>query len=156
MLCCSSELSVSLLTSFSIAYQQCDIAGQVDMMKLLVFDYDADLEQNDKTGRTSLHLAANNGHAEAVKILISAGSVINSTTTDGYTALHWACWNGRLEVAILLYEAGADVDCATKFGNTPLHKAIEKKRVQVIKWLVFKGMDAQFRRYQLNNHLIYC
>lgn len=114
---------------------------KIAIMNMLLHEFDADHEIGDNAGRTALHLASKSGHREAVKILIAAGAVINSTTPDGYTPLHWCCWDGHLNVAKLLYEAGADIEHPTKFGNTPLHKAIEKKRVDVIKWLLFKGAN---------------
>jgi ankyrin repeat protein len=56
-----------------------------------------------KSGRTPLHEAANLGHTEMVKYLISRDEVdINETTYNDETALEIAHMRGRTEIVTLL------------------------------------------------------
>jgi ankyrin repeat protein len=58
-------------------------------------------------GRTALMLAAAEGHADVVQLLIEAGSDIEATDEEGSTALWLARSAGHLDVAAMLAAAGA-------------------------------------------------
>jgi len=58
-------------------------------------------------GRTALMIAAAEGHAEIVQLLIDAGSDVNAVDEEGSSALSLARSNGHLDVAASLAEAGA-------------------------------------------------
>lgn len=83
-------------------------------------------EKNDR-GRTALHVAAQLGHNEIVKLLISKGAVVNARSRWKYTPLHFAAEASRQDVVVTLLDAGADVHAVTKEGLTPLHKAAAKE-----------------------------
>lgn len=44
----------------------------------------------------ALHFAAQNGHAEICRLLITAGTPVNIKNKKGITALHFACVKGAL------------------------------------------------------------
>jgi hypothetical protein len=58
-------------------------------------------------GRTALMVAATEGHAEIVQLLIEAGSELDWLDEEGSTALSLARSNGHLDVAAALSQAGA-------------------------------------------------
>jgi ankyrin repeat protein len=58
-------------------------------------------------GRTALMVAAAEGHADVVELLIEAGSDLNLVDEEGSTALLLARSNGHLDVAATLAAAGA-------------------------------------------------
>lgn len=58
-------------------------------------------------GRTALMIAATEGHLEIVRLLVEAGSDLNSSDAEGSTALSLARSYGHLDVAALLEAAGA-------------------------------------------------
>lgn len=58
-------------------------------------------------GRTALMLAAAEGHAEVVQMLIEAGSALDAVDEEGSTALWLARAAGHLDVAAALAAAGA-------------------------------------------------
>jgi uncharacterized glyoxalase superfamily protein PhnB len=61
--------------------------------------------------RPLLHLAAENGHAGCVSLLLRLGADARlRDQTDNATALHWAAAGGHLEIAKQLLAAGADID----------------------------------------------
>jgi ankyrin repeat protein len=70
---------------------------------------DADVNARERLyGRTALMIAAAEGHLDAVRLLIEAGSDLNVVDAEGSTALSLARSNGNLDVAALLAEAGAN------------------------------------------------
>ncbi len=75
-------------------------------------------------GLAPIHFAARQGHLEAVKTLLAAGSDINQLTGDQTSPLLIATINGHFDVAQLLIEKGADVTLASENGVTPLYAAL--------------------------------
>lgn len=69
------------------------------------------------------HLAASNGHADAVRALLAANPkpALESKQEDGLTPLHCACCIGNTEVVKELLESGASVLSVSNDGWTPLH-----------------------------------
>jgi ankyrin repeat protein len=75
-----------------------------------------------QNGAVPLEIAAQNGHAETVQILLEARANVNHQNKTGCTALFAAALMGHSEVVKLLLEAGAS-DIPTKFGDTALSQA---------------------------------
>ncbi|MCE5316095.1 MAG: ankyrin repeat domain-containing protein [Parachlamydia sp.] len=88
---------------------------------------------------TLLHVAAKNGHVEAIKDLIGHGADVNQTIRNGNTPLHIASLNGRLAVTLELIESGTDVKKANLIGATPLHLAARNGHAAVILALLEHG-----------------
>ena len=88
----------------------------------------AEVDKRNAEGHSAIHLAAEAGHAEVIRVLLSeAGAAINRVATgqhDGVTALHLAASEVQHEAVSVLLEGGADVDAATAGGLTPLMLAI--------------------------------
>ena len=98
--------------------------GDADAVQgLLAGDADPNLAQGD--GMTALHMAALEGHADVVSVLLGAGAEVGATTRIGaYTPLHLASQGGHGAVVRALLEKGADARRATtNSGTTPLHLA---------------------------------
>ncbi|KAG8528533.1 uncharacterized protein KY384_007451 [Bacidia gigantensis] len=94
----------------------------------------ADINARDASGRTALHLAAEQGNVASVHILQRHGIKLNTKTyskgNDGErqfwgqaTALYLACSNGHSEIVQILLDAGASVDAANYSNRTPLMQA---------------------------------
>ena len=90
---------------------------------LLARGADPNLAQGD--GMTALHMAALEGHADVVSVLLRAGAEVGATTRIGaYTPLHLASQAGHGAVVRALLGKGADATLATtNSGTTPLHLA---------------------------------
>ncbi|MEN6455210.1 MAG: ankyrin repeat domain-containing protein [Prolixibacteraceae bacterium] len=87
------------------------IKGDVKLIKQLL-EVGIKVESRNQEGKTSLHLAAENGHLEAVKELLKQGAqiecpVIVSGTAINITPASLAASRGQLEILKYLAEVGA-------------------------------------------------
>ena len=86
---------------------------------------------------TALLAASQYGYLDTVKVLLSGGAYLESTTsTLNSTALHLAAQRGHLDVVRELVSAGANVDCRRADGATPLISAATKGHVEIIRHLL--------------------
>lgn len=85
---------------------------------------------------TALHLAANEGHAETVKILLRFDADIEAKTKMGRTPLHIAVLRGNYSIVKLLISAGADINVIDNEFSTPLHYASEHGHTKIIEELL--------------------
>jgi hypothetical protein len=91
--------------------------GAVDVVKMLVDEFDADVTVLDNIDQTPLHLAAGNGHTGIVSILCNSVNdsedleeFVNSQDHYGMTALMCACEYGCFRVARYLCSVdGVDI-----------------------------------------------
>ena len=91
----------------------------------------------DNEGRTPLHTAAREGHADVVRHLATeGGAAVNAPNNDGETPLYQAASKGHeVVVRVLATEAGADVNTPDYFGRTPLYVAASEGHEGVVRFL---------------------
>jgi ankyrin repeat protein len=65
-------------------------------------------------GCTALICAAQNGHADCVRMLLDRGTALDARNQDGFTALIRAAQNGHADCVWLLLDAGADKEARDK------------------------------------------
>ncbi|KAL2160391.1 hypothetical protein VTH06DRAFT_1564 [Thermothelomyces fergusii] len=99
-----------------------------------------DINWQDKSGETALHIAARFGHDECAKILIkgTAEQRANLELTEhsfAWTPLHIAAVDGHLSVAQLLVDAGADVDKPDSSGWTAKEHAALRGHLPIARLL---------------------
>ncbi len=84
----------------------------------------ADVNAIAPNGLTPLHVAAGNGRAKAVEILLKGGAQLEAKDRKhGKTPLHWAVFGGGVDAARVLLDAGADVNAKDGRTQTPLAAA---------------------------------
>ena len=88
------------------------------------------IDQFDETGRTALHLAAQNNHLEAVRVLLRGGANVNAINPDvcGDTPLGSIAGNCSLAMAALLLQAGANPRIPGPMKLTAIDRAKDRKR----------------------------
>ena len=92
-------------------------------------------------GNTSLHIAAENGHADVAERLIQVGVPVDLRDSANYTPLHMAAQKGYLSVARKLIKYGAKIDASTRWGETPLSFAVRGSHREMIDLLLLCGAD---------------
>jgi ankyrin repeat protein len=74
--------------------------------------------------------------AEAARLLIAGGAIVDSRDDGDCTPLHWAAWSNSGALVELLLRSGADKSARDNVGRTPLHKAAEEGSLEVAERLV--------------------
>ncbi|KAF8733382.1 hypothetical protein HU200_014989 [Digitaria exilis] len=98
-----------------------------------LLDHGGDPAAPDDRGYTPLHNAAEYGHHEAVRVLLSEGVPVNPLNRRG-TPLHLAAAKGH-------DQAGADVNLKGPTGKPVLFNAVEDGLTNIVKFLLEVGAD---------------
>lgn len=89
----------------------------------------------------AIHIAALQGHIDAIHQHIKAGTNLDKKDVYGSTPLITAITFGKTDVVKALINAGASLQIANNDGSTPLHVAAFLCRTQALKALLVKGAD---------------
>ena len=76
-----------------------------------------------------IHIAAKNGHAEAITALKASGADVNALDTDGNMPVHIAVENSHIEAIRALKSAGANVNALNRSGKTLVFIVIENREL---------------------------
>ncbi|EGD72140.1 hypothetical protein PTSG_11555 [Salpingoeca rosetta] len=88
----------------------------------------ARINQRDKQGLASIHLAAAAGHHNVLKVLCRVPSIkIDAADPNGRTALHWAAAACQDKATTTLLSFGAHPCKTDKMGQTPLAYALARE-----------------------------
>jgi ankyrin repeat protein len=93
-------------------------------------------------GDTPLHSAAQWGHSEIAKLLVSCGADINAHNKFGESPLHYASVFRHKEIVWILLETDVNINTVDNKGYSPLWLASsppDSKNEQIIKMLVARG-----------------
>ena len=105
------------------ALQLACTAGRADCARHLLAK-GASVNAKGVGGSAPLHAAARNGHAAALRLLLSIPGVdVNALAKDGRTALHVAAQHDHDDAAQQLIEAGVDAQRKDRSGKTALDVA---------------------------------
>ena len=113
-----------------------------------------DLENRLPTGESPLHLAAQCGLEDSVRILLESGSEVEPKNREQNTPLHFAIYpilsplelyeiapEASFRTCRILVTNGADINAANKLGLTPLVLGIKTHNDAVVDFLLEKGTD---------------
>ena len=111
----------------------------------MLLDAGVEVDWQDKTGETALHVAARFGYEECASILIKG---TNNQKADlemadksyAWTPLHVACVDGQLSIVTLLVEAGAAVQRLDSSGWTAQEHAALRGHIEIARFLA--GVEA--------------
>lgn len=105
----------------------------------MLLDKSADWSRTDKDGSIPLHVAADSGELEIVKVLLNVmtkaednnekPNLVNKQDVNGRTPLFRAAYSGYLDIVKVLVEHQANVNIANKSGWTPLHAGADNPDV---------------------------
>jgi len=96
-----------------------------------------------QSGMTAFHLAAQEGHARILRVLLDHNSSVGVLPDkgihrgdDGPSPLHLACHAGHVAVVRMLISSGADPCVLDSNRDTPLHVAARVRNCDVVQLLV--------------------
>ncbi|KTD51454.1 ankyrin repeat-containing protein [Legionella quinlivanii] len=98
----------------------------------------------DKAGNLPVHMAAQSGHVEALRLMLGiAPDLVNAKNKRGLTPLMLAVQHGKQEVMEALQLAGADFNYALPNGLFPLFMAFQKNFRSLALWMMehVPGLD---------------
>src|SRR5947209_234276 len=108
--------------------------GNLNAVKFILRQENADVDARDGEGSTSMSLAAKNGHIDIVSFLgREFNADVNAKNRRGWTPLHLAASNGHSEIVkLLVVEFKADVNATGDEEQTPLHLAASNGHLEVV------------------------
>lgn len=110
--------------------------GHVNLVRLFIQKYNADVNFKCDNGQTPLHSAAINGNCEIIKLILNAGANVNDVDNENLSALHFGTLEGHVEAVETLLKFGGDINQENKNGETALIIAVSKSLDQVAKVLI--------------------
>jgi cytohesin len=89
-----------------------------------------------------LHLAAQSGSPDAVRVLLKHGVDINVKDGKGQTPIDWAVKQGRIKVTELLLDKGAQLN------NSLLTQAAQNGDMNMVELLLARGADVNRKNFE--------
>lgn len=125
----------------------------------LMFDFGfplANIDQQNKGGKTPLMKAVKIGNVENVLSLLARGANSNIALANGTTAIHVACSWDHPEIASVLVNAGANIEAVDGDLMRPIHHAAYISSLKMLRAVVENGADTSTttRRKDTALHLL--
>jgi len=125
--------------------------GNILKCKAILDQFPEAANQTNTEGATPTYLAAENGHAEILHVLIAAQADVNKTKQkgvwgvkqQGLTPTFVAASNGHAGALQALVEWRADVHIARPDGATPIFQAAQNGHVGALQVLIAEGADVK-------------
>ena len=130
--------------------------NNLDLVKKLIEEENADPNNEDNDGINSIMIAAENEYVTVLEYFLSLSDKvdINAQEWSGCTALHIACYKGFDDVVkILLGSPRLDVNKFNNLGNTPLYYASNSGNEAIVSMLL-SNRDIQVNKANKTNDMI--
>jgi ankyrin repeat protein len=101
----------------------------------------ANVNAENKSGETPLHIAAVRGYQEITSLLIVEGADVNAIDKRKLTPLHAAAWSGYNETVSLLIANCSEINAIGENGITPLHVSALSGSHKTMTLLINEGAD---------------
>jgi ankyrin repeat protein len=88
-----------------------------------------------------LHIAAQKGHADIIRLLVEKGAKVDMPDEQGHTPLFHAADKGMVEAVATLLDLGADIHHISHTSRTALFGAAMRNHTEVIELLLDRGAD---------------
>lgn len=111
-----------MLRDIDIALREAILTGETDTVNSLL-DQGAEINIQDKFGRTPLHIAAERGYTSVANRLLEQGAEVNIQDAWQRIPLHHAAQHGHTAIANHLLDKGSETTTQDSQGLIPLHHA---------------------------------
>uniref|UniRef100_A0A0K6SB05 Uncharacterized protein n=1 Tax=Chromera velia CCMP2878 TaxID=1169474 RepID=A0A0K6SB05_9ALVE len=111
-------------------------SGDAEKVKMLLADQDVCVDGQDIKGRTALSLAAEEGHAAVVRLLVEARANVDLQDKKGWTPFNRACMENRTDVVQLLLDAKANPNIKSNNGWTPLLELSQHGHTDLVRQVI--------------------
>ncbi|KAI9692467.1 MAG: hypothetical protein M1822_006698 [Bathelium mastoideum] len=114
-------------------------SGDVVRVNLLL-SCGADADEANSDSMTPMHIAAQHGHVDIIRILIKKGAKMSQAAGQHCrTPLHCAVLEGHIEAVRVLVQSGTDIDARARYGDTALHSAAALGHAEIVRVLIQCG-----------------
>lgn len=117
-----------------------------DVVNFLV-DIGEDVNDQDSSGNTPLHIASIHNYKVAVCLFLRSGAKVGVQNNKGMTALHCAARRFAKDAVSILLNNGEDVNAQDLLGNTPLHTACKCDNEEVVLLLLRSGANVGVKNH---------
>ncbi|PFX34625.1 Transient receptor potential cation channel subfamily A member 1-like [Stylophora pistillata] len=108
------------------------------------------INESDRDENTPLHVAAQNGYASVVQVLLDYKAKINARNEDQDTPLHLAAKHGKVRTVLELVKRDITIiNDEDEASNTPLHLAAIEGHIECCRALLEKGAEVDARNSTL-------
>ncbi|XP_043670574.1 ankyrin repeat domain-containing protein 16-like isoform X1 [Vespula pensylvanica] len=116
-------------------------SGDVNALRLFLDFAPESISLRSNNGRSSLHIAAFNGHEEIIDLLLAVDpGLVNARDSSGATPLHEAIKGGNLNIVKRMIQFGADFRATDKVGQTILHVASLIGSVEMMEYILTNNL----------------
>jgi ankyrin repeat protein len=116
-----------------------------EMATTVLLDGGANMEAQDRIGRTALQLSVAIGHLGIATLLASRGAILDSRDLESRTAFHQCAMLGHQQIALFLVERGVNINAKDKYNAAPLHYAAMRGRCEMAKMLLSRKVDVRLK-----------
>ena len=88
------------------------------------------------TGLACLIVAAENGSADVMQILVNHNANLNERDHNGNTSLHLACQQSAFRISYILINGGINVNATNTHGKTVLHYSVLSQQHKYVQMLL--------------------
>lgn len=132
-------LSIILFSTFTACATLPDLAREGDLEGIKKrLDKNTDVNERDKSANSALHVAADLGNLELMKLLIARGADVNAGNFDRETPLFYAA---DAEAVDLLFDSGADPGWLDDNKRNACFNPASVNRVDALQALIDRGVD---------------
>lgn len=119
------------------------------LIALGVYLASIDVDEADRSGRTALHIAAEQGDLAEINSLLARGATVDAREHCRWTPMMRAAQNGHLDSVKRLLAAGADIDARDKDGYNALTASIISNRPRVFEYLLQQGIQVNLQDHSV-------
>ncbi|XP_067279320.1 ankycorbin isoform X2 [Pseudorasbora parva] len=119
--------------------------GEADKVTSLLSKKGACPTKLDSEGKSALHVAATQGQAECLAVILAHGADVSLQDASGFTALHLAAKNNHPECAKKLLQTKCVVDAPDSSGKMALHHAAASGNTVIVQLLCEHKCHVNFK-----------